>query len=107
MPTVDEVIDSFSIGQTPERVRVLDYFREHSDEVYRSIDMPELATKIGWERRPSGLYSVISALAYEGLLGSLIVKQFRFFGSREAIDALESRLPEEVKQRHQVRRGRW
>lgn len=102
MPTVDEVIDSFSIGQTPERVHVLDYFREHSDEVYRSIDMPELATKIGWERRPSGLYSVISALANEGLLASLRVKNFRFYGSREAIEALKDKVPEEMKRRHLV-----
>jgi len=65
--------------------------------------MNELASKIGWGRRPSGLYSTISTLANEGLLASLVVKQFRFFGSREAIEALKDKLPEEMKRRGQVR----
>jgi len=100
MPTVDEVVASFKKGETPEIARILDYFREHPNEVYRSVDMQELAPKISWAGRPSGLYSAISALARKGFLASLSVKQFRFFGSQEAIDALKDKLPEEMKRRY-------
>lgn len=102
MPTVDEVIDSFRRGETPDRAKVLDYFKRHRDEIYRSVDVQELAKKIHWGRRPSGLYSIMYDLAGEGLLGSLTVKNFRYFGSREAIEALKDKLPEEMKRRHQV-----
>jgi len=72
--------------------RLLAYFREHPDEVFRPLQIREvLAERIGWHA-PNMVYQVVMDLASLGKLGRLQVRQYVFYGSRQATGNLERRL---------------
>ena len=99
-PTVDGVAGALNVESRHElEARILTYFQDHPDEVYRPPQIRgELVSKIGWPRGPNSLYQFIIDLASSRQVGRLMVPPYVFYGSHRAIEGLRKRLEEKDKE---------
>jgi hypothetical protein len=99
-PTVDGVAGALNVERRHElEARILTYFQDHPDEVYRPPEIRgELVSKIDWPRGPNSLYQFIIELASSGQVGRLMVPPYVFYGSHRAIEGLRKRLEEKDKE---------
>ncbi len=96
MPTIDEVLHGRSLTDSQRAVRA--YLEAHQDEVFSTEDVEDLQAKVG-SGTPASLGATLETLYRLGYIERQKVRERYFYGSREAIGRLRTRMVDEASQR--------
>jgi len=98
MPLLDDVLKDRSM--TDQQQAVLAYLEAHPDEAFSSEDVEELRLKVD-AGTPASLGATLETLYSMGRIERQKVQARYFYGSREAISRLRTRLTETATERAQ------
>lgn len=96
MPNIDDVLHDRQLSDTQRAV--LAYLEAHRDEVFSAEDVEDLQAKVG-SGTPAVLGATLETLYRLGCIERQKVRARHFYGSREAIGRLRTRMTDEASQR--------
>jgi hypothetical protein len=98
MPNIDDVLHDHQL--TEAQGAVLAYLEAHPDEVFSTEDVEDLRAKVG-SGTPAVLGATLETLYRLGCIERQKVRARYFYGSREAVGRLRTRMVDEASQRAQ------
>jgi Fe2+ or Zn2+ uptake regulation protein len=98
MPHVDDVLSNSEL--TDQQQAVLVYLDAHPNEVFSLEDVEELRTKVG-AGTPASLGATLETLYGRGCIERQKVRERYFYGSRDAIGLLRTKMVDTASQRAQ------
>ncbi len=93
MPSIDDVLHDRQLSETQRDV--LDYLEEHPEELFSSEDVEDLQAKVK-SGTPASLGATLETLYRLGCIERQKVRARYFYGSREAVGRLRTRMVEEA-----------
>ena len=98
MPSIDDVLHDHQL--TEAQGAVLAYLEAHPDEVFSTEDVEDLRAKVG-SGTPAVLGATLETLYRLGCIERQKVRARYFYGSREAVGRLRTRMVDEASRRAQ------
>jgi hypothetical protein len=96
MPSIEDVLHDNQLSDTQRAI--LTYLEAHPDEVFSSEDVEDLRAKVK-SGTPAALGATLETLYRLGCIERQRVRARHFYGSREAIGRLRTRMVDEASQR--------